>query len=297
VGLLVERGRGRARPSGGPATGSRRAQLAVALSFALPYLAVIGMYARTYERFGIPLVPFLAALAAVGCARLVSGRAAPSVALATAALALALPAAACARLAWLRARPDTLDLAAAWVAAELGRDDPVAVPPVTRMNTSFDLPLWRREDELVDADGKRIKQHSPWTRYQVAARSEGSLPVEPGYALRWLSPRTPDENRLLARDHEAFVLSMAPGHYVIEPYEARSDHALLVAMRTTLRARGELVARFTPEGPECKIEWPFFYMLSDHFNDEGLEDWPHFVPRLFRAGAIGPAVEIYRVPR
>jgi hypothetical protein len=38
-------------------------------------------------------------------------------------------------------------------------------------------------------------------------------------------------------------------------------------------------------------------MLSDHFNDEGLEDWPHFVPRLFRAGAIGPAVEIYRVPR
>ena len=272
----------------------RARELTVVLAFALPYLLVIGLYARTFERFAIPLLPFLAALAAVGSAR-VTRRWPVGARRALAALAVALPFATCVKLAALRARPDTLDLAGAWVASELGPDERVALPPAPRLVTAFDLPLWRRAEELAGPDGKRLKQHSPWTRYQLRVLSQGGLQPGARHALRWLAPRSPDENRLMAHDREAFVLSLAPAHYVIEPFEARHDHAAMVELRRTLAEHGELVARFTPEGPGGKIEWPFFYMLSDHFNAGGHEDWPHFLPRLLAARAIGPCVEIWRV--
>ena len=82
---------------------------------------------------------------------------------------------------------------------------------------------------------------------------------------------------------------------VLVGYSAPEVNPRFVDLHRILSERGELAARFTPEGPEGKIEWPLFYMLSDHFNDEGHEDWPHFTARLLRARAIGPSVEIWRV--
>jgi hypothetical protein len=262
----------------------------------VPYFLVIGMYAKTYERFAIPLLPFLAALAGAGLERL-AGRLprAARVALAAAvALALCIPAAACARLAWLRSRPDTLDLAGRWIEEHLQREDPIALISAPRWTVAFEVPLWRKREAFLNAEGKHVKQHSPWTRYQAAQGGEqGSRP--PGWSLRWLVPEDAAESLMMARDYQEFALSLAPGYFVIEPYEERFDNEKMIGLRAILIEHGELVARFTPEGPEGKIEWPFFYMLSDHFNSEGYEHWPPFVPRLFRARAIGPAVEIYRV--
>ena len=266
------------------------------MSFVVPYLVVLGMYAKTYERFAIPALPFLAATAAAGLERLTAAapRGTRRGLIGIAALALLVPAAACARLAWLRSRPDTLDLAAAWVEARLERSDPIALISAPRLNVSFDLPLWRQRETFVNAEHKRIKQHSPWTRYQAGLAADPES-APPGWSLRWLVPQDKAEAQVMARDYRAFILSLAPGYFVIEPYEARFDNERGIGLREVLREHGELLARFTPEGPEGKIEWPFFYMLSDHFNSEGFEDWPHCVPRLFRAQAIGPAVEIYRV--
>jgi hypothetical protein len=285
----------RLRSGRGSAAGER-AELAVALSFAVPYLAVLGMYAKTYERFAIPALPFLAAAAGAGLERLAAGgtRATRRALGAAVALALLVPAAACARLAWLRSRPDTLDLAGAWIEAHLERSDPIALISAPRLNVAFDLPLWRERATFENASGKHIKQHSPWTRYQAALAGDPS-DAPPGWSLRWLVPQDGAEAQLMARDYQAFILALAPGYFVIEPYEARFDNERMIGLRQVLREHGELVARFTPEGPEGMIEWPFFYMLSDHFNSEGHEDWPHCVPRLARAEAIGPAVEIYRV--
>ena len=234
----------------------------------------------------------------MGYARLAAGlgsRARGALALG-AAVALAVPGLACAKLALLRSRPDTLDLAAAWIEAHLDPADSIALPATPRMNTSFELPLLRSEASLRKPDGKRIKQHSPWSRYQLRSLGpEAELETGPRWSLRWLAPRDATENQLLARDYEAFILSMAPGYIVAEPYAARFDQTLFVELTRILSEHGERVARFTPEGPEGKIEWPLFYMLSDHFNDAGFEDWPHFMLRLLGAEAIGPSVEIYRL--
>lgn len=43
-----------------------RRELLVALAFALPYLLVVGQYSKSFERFALPLVPFLAVLAGFG---------------------------------------------------------------------------------------------------------------------------------------------------------------------------------------------------------------------------------------
>src|SRR5262249_50231585 len=44
--------------------------LAVVLAFALPYALAAGLYARTYQRFAMPLVPYLCLLAAWAIERL-----------------------------------------------------------------------------------------------------------------------------------------------------------------------------------------------------------------------------------
>lgn len=265
-----------------------RAELLVALAFVLPYLLVVGMFEKTYERFAIPLLPFLAATAAWGLGALAArlGRAV----YVGAALGLLLPALACGQLARLRSRPDTMDLTAAWVEANLEPPASLVVPAAGGFSVDLDLPLSRTDEQLT---GLARKQHSPWTIY--LARLSPEARPEPRWGLRWMVPRTPEENRLLREDYRAFVLALAPAYYVIQPFELRRDAERMVELTRLMRERGELVARFTPEGPDGRLEWPFFYQLSDHFNEPELADWPHFALRLFSAQAIGPYLEVYRL--
>ena len=283
-------GRGR-RVAKGAARGAGRAELLVLLSFLAPYALVVGMFEKTYERFALPLLPYLATCAAwgVGALALRFGRAVWW----AAALALALPAAACWRLAVLRSRPDTMEQAAAWIQEQLEPPARLFVPAAGAFSSDLDLPLSRTPEHFLTAEGRRVRQHSPWTQY--LARLPQERRPEPRWGLRWLVPESAEENRLLNEDFEAWVLSLAPGTFVIEPFERRFDAGLKVDLTRLLRERGELVARFTPEGPDGTLEWPFFYQLSDHFNEPEYADWPHFALRLFGAGAIGPYLEIYRL--
>jgi len=290
----------------GAGGGGSRAELSVAIAFAAPCFLVLGMYAKTYERFAIPLLPFLAALAGAGLERSwARTRGSARAALAAAVLfGLVGSAMACARLACLRSRPDTLDQAGRWIEQHLGRADRIALLSAPRITVAFDVPLWRDPQVFVNAGGKHVKQHSPWARYQAALLAGGDEgpAAPPGWSLRWLVPEDAGEAQLLASDFRAFILSLAPAYYVIEPFQERRDEPRMIELTRFLRDQGVLVARFTPEHPQGNIEgplveWPFFYMLSDHFNTGGYEDWPPCVRRLFRARAIGPAVEIYRVDR
>ncbi|MBM3991960.1 MAG: hypothetical protein FJ298_13260 [Planctomycetes bacterium] len=260
--------------------------LAVVLGFALPYLVAIGLFERTYERFVLPLLPFLAVFAAWGAQRLAARLGEKVVALACG-FALVLPASACVKLAWLRCRPDTLGDAARWLAAR-GDDETMyvsAAPP------ALDLPLVRKPEGLLFY-GKRPKLPlSPWTAWQ-ARMETGALDV-PTYDLRWLvAPRGE-----AAADLPTYIETLAPALFLIEVYEQRTNHPLQVRLREALRAKGERLARFSPDRDPEASELELFYQLSDHFNDDEFVTWPHFTLRLLRARALGPVLEVWRVPR
>jgi len=260
--------------------------LAVVLAFALPYLLAIGLFERTYERFVLPLLPYLAVFAAWGAQRWAARLGAQVVALGCG-LALVLPSCACAKLAWLRCRPDTLVEAAQWLEAR-GGDETMyvsAAPP------ALDLPLLRKPDGLLFY-GKRPKLPlSPWTAWQ--ARMEPGALDAPTYDLRWLvAPRG-----AAAADLPAYFESLGPALFLIEVYEQRTNHPLQVRVREALRAKGERLARFSPDLDPQASELELFFQLSDHFNDDELVTWPHFTLRLLRARSLGPVLEVWRVPR
>ena len=264
-----------------------RRALAVTLAFALPYLLVIGLFERTYERFVLPLLPCLAVFAAWGIERCVDRtRSRGIVVLAIASLAL--PAAATAKLAWLRSQPDTLDLAARWLEE---RPESRAEPTyISAAAPALDLPLLRKPEGLLFYGKPPRIPLSPWTAWQ-ARMDVGSVDA-PVYDLRWLvAPRGP-----AAGDWSAYFESLGPALFLIEVYEQRTNHPLQVRVREALAAKGERLARFSPDRDPQASELELFFQLSDHFNDDEGVTWPHFTLRLLRAQALGPVLEVWRVP-
>lgn len=259
--------------------------LAVVLAFALPYLLAIGLFERTYERFVLPLLPYLAVLAAWGAQRWAERLGARAFAWGCS-FALALPACACAKLAWLRSQPDTLAEAAAWLESRGSTETMYvsAAPP------ALDLPLLRKPEGLLFYGKQPKLPLSPWTAWQE--RMEPGALQAPVYDLRWLvAPRG-----AAAADLPSYFESLGPALFLIEVYEQRTNHPLQVRVREALRARGERLARFSPDRDPEASELELFFQLSDHFNDDELVNWPHFTLRLLRARALGPVLEVWRVP-
>lgn len=160
-----------------PRTEAQR-ELWIALAFALPYLCALGLYARTFGRFLLPLLPYLALLAAAGAAlalKRLTALAAPRRALAAAALLLAFPLAQDLRLQQLRSRPDTHTQMAAWLTANADpREDQIL------LGNQVNLPLAEPRRSLL-----ALPEWSwtVWQRYQVLL---GSVPC--GRALRSTRP-------------------------------------------------------------------------------------------------------------
>lgn len=262
-------------------------ELLVVLSACVPYLLVIGLYSRTFERFLLPLVPFAGLFIAAGarglCAR---GAAARGVVAVVVGAALVTGLYSSTRFAWLRSQPDTLELATAWVEANVapqgsaGTETLFASPPL-------DLALGRADSGLRRADGKRsTTMFSPWSKYQL--RLEERERPQPLYDLRWLvvDAQTGDlgDPAVLA----TYLDEHGPGIYVLEVAEERA-HRFLTLMAEELARRGTLEARFSPD-PD-----PYFsnHPLLDE--DEEVSNWPHVFTRVLRARAVGPVIEVYRV--
>lgn len=139
----------------------RRADLLVCIGFVLPYAGFFALFGGTFERFALPLLPFAAVAAAWGFALwgrvLCGGRKAWLTAMAAALLAL--PIAACWRLGDLRTRPDTLELAARWIAerASDGRRK------VLISSLNLELPFFYSSESLARLD---FAGTADWTRFQ-----------------------------------------------------------------------------------------------------------------------------------
>ena len=272
--LVLPKGRDRSPPSG-----ARRADLAVVLAFALPYLAVFGLYERTYERFALPLVPYLACLAAYAPARLAERR--PRAAILLALLALALPAYGCARLAWIRSRPHTSERAAHWVAEHVDPADEVLLFPPT-----LDLPLFRAPEGLVAGERTTAElAHLPWARYQARhpERPEGAR----AWRLRWM----PLDAGLgaIAADPDGWLAGLGGEWAVIEVFADNRVHPLGTRIREALRRRATRVARLSPDRRDGYSEHPLGYQ------DETSVPAPHLLRRVLQAQGTGPVIEIYRL--
>jgi hypothetical protein len=271
---------GRPRPAEG---WGRRGDLIVALSFALPYFVLFGLYERNYERFVLPLLPYLACAAAWGVAHVARGGA--RLALASA-VALALPACTAVRLVSARAAPHTLERAAAWVEAN--------VEPEARvlLTSKVDLPLLREPAGLTlwgDASPtEREFWWLPWARYQARLDAAGGgTGPGPRWDLRWI-PVAPAR---YMEDAAGFIREQQGDYAVVEVFADNRVHPAGTALTQGFGRVGERLTRLSPDAREDYSEHPFNYQ------DETSVPPPHFTARALRARGAGPVIEIYRLSR
>ncbi|MBI5432377.1 MAG: glycosyltransferase family 39 protein [Planctomycetes bacterium] len=268
--------RGRARHE--PATAPRGA-VGLVLVFVLPYLLAFGLFAKSHERFFLPLVPCAAVFAAWGSMKLTAllgGRWRIAVL-----VGLALPFTLCARWSWLCSSPDTLELAARRIEELAVRGDtPIFV------QASLDLPLARDATSLAH-DGARVRNPMrPWTCYQ-ATRLESDRP-EPVYPLRDLAAPAKLPYKELVGHPERVLEALGRGLYVIE-FPQGAAHASAWELRDALASRGVFVERIEP-GDELGGG---AHVLGYQLEPRSSPPWTWL--RILRASAIGPVVEIRRL--
>lgn len=278
-------------PSGG--------ELAAVLGYALPYALVLGLYGETFERFVLPLVPLLATLAAWGLSRLRSRR----LALGLGTLALGFTVLTSARLAWLHTRPDTFELAAAWVADHVPATEPVFLSPIPNPvhgDSSMELPLLRTPEALEGPGGQRSSRYNLWSRYQARLPAGAVTAGTPRFELAWLTwsrrragvPARVDAMEFLSAHPGSFFSASGPGWFVVEDHRGRPENRTELLLQDALEELGQRHARFVPDRPGARApSLPLGYQDRD---EEGGR-WPHPAWRVLTARASGPAIEVWRV--
>lgn len=260
--------------------------LLIVLSYAVPYLLALGIFSHTYERFLIPLLPYLAVLSAVAvmrCAEMLA-RGAPGAAarrLLTAGVALAalaFPAYASLKFASVRDAPDTVEQAARWIQENVRPEEGnIVVAPI------LTLPLFH--DPSLLEPGVPPYLYGAWVTYQL--KLPRSSTRGPCYRLINIPPpiavKNPEENPGLA---ERMIEEWQPAYAVLEISRRVRFMKMMDPIHDLLRSRGErvFVAASEPE------EDPLFRPLAH-------QDMPQMLRRLLGVECFGPRVEIWRLRR
>jgi len=269
--LLVPAARRRAALAGT----ELRGDLLVACAYAVPYALALGVLGLTEDRFLLPLLPFLATLAAslLGLAR---GR--PAVQVGVAVLMLAFPAWVVARYVAVRSAPDTIEQAAAWVQANLDpeRDRVVLTPRLP-------LPLFHSAEALRIGREDYVTRQQAWMRWQIDHLPREEEERFEGGA-RWnliLSP-----GNLAKRDANAWLDEVDAGYAILEVSRLTSNRPEIMDLRDRVRERGTALAVIRGEDVSRCSDWPLDY-----------QDIQDYAARILRARAFGPCIEIYRLER
>jgi dolichyl-phosphate-mannose-protein mannosyltransferase len=268
--------------------------LAVVLWYALPYLFAICLYSDVYERFVIPLLPFLACTAAFSARAIASGvcrlfprareRAAAAVGTIVGLLLLALPAFASVKLAVLKARPDTATLAAQWIRAHADSERDRIF-----MSTRIDLPLLQDPDSLQRNVAEGIWPWVfPWMCYQEARapRIEG----EPRFQLLQL-PRFQGSFWTDLKGDFAQAVRSLDARYVVcgslydgvAPPQYRRLYAGLCGTAVG-------VARFTPFIDADDTARPLLFQETPTHSRT-------FLGAVLASERFGPGIQIFEFPR
>jgi len=274
---------------GPSADAARRSDRLVMLAFVLPYALVIGLYQRSYERFLLPLVPFLALLAAWGVARLAetlrSLASRRALVVPAAVLLLGFPTLVAARLVALRLAPSTLQQAAAWVEehAEPASGRVLLGRPLT-------LPLFKSHASLALDAGQRLDRGLGWASYQSAVLGEAR--PQPAFHVSWIAePDEPALQAALAQGPRRWVTSLPADIGIIEPCVDESVSLTLAVVTAALRDSCERLARLSPDGE------PDAHGTRLAYQDEAAGAVVPMAWRVLHAARCGPVLEIFRLPR
>jgi len=279
VAALARLGRGAARIAP-----ERRGDLLVVLSYAVPYFLALGLFGEVQDRFLLPLIPYLAVLGGLLFETLTprAGQQRAVVATLLAVLALSFPAHVVWRFAQVRAAPDTVERAAAWVRTNARPNaDRVLVTP------RLALPLFHDPESLRLAAGDYASRQSVWIAWQLQHRSLQATPKEPEPA--WKLFLTPGKLVQTGREHDpeelrAWLDEVHPRYAVLEVSRLTMFLPEVRALRDLIRERGTVRAHLHGEGTEWCQEPPLDY-----------QDVPHLARRILAAEAFGPCIEIYRL--
>jgi hypothetical protein len=242
----------------------------VACAHALPYYLLLTSLSTLHERFALPLVPWMAALAGALVARL-AGPGAARFALATA-LAVALPLANCARFALISARSDTYELAADWIRGQpAARGQPLVASPGLVLPLPYERAALERafEDPATPALHWLVHQRaSPPSDLQRGGVPYQSLPSTLAYATE--------------REVAAWVDALAPRHAVLERSLRNESLPGARALERLVEARGVLVWSSGPAGEERRA--------LPHYQD--VHGFAHLI---WQAERLGAPVEVWRL--
>lgn len=257
----------------------------VLLAYALPYGLVIALYARSYERFLLPLVPCFAVLSAHGLQQFAAqGPRARRVAAILALLLLGGSGAIAWRLTELRVRPSTIAQAQDWLLARATPATPLVWTP-----RPYTLPaLQKRAAQALDEEELPHRGRSlGWQHYRATELVDAP---GPRLSMRFL-PVGRRANLLrdeLKRDPERYLARLQPAELVMAEVFVDERYLPELSLLTSeLRARLPLEARFEP-GDGC--EHPLAYQ------DATLLHSPPMAWRVLRSQRLGPVLEVFRLP-
>ncbi|HVS10588.1 MAG TPA: glycosyltransferase family 39 protein [Planctomycetota bacterium] len=256
----------------------RRRTLAILAAYAVPYAAYVALDRLVLERMLLPLVPYLACLAAglfqrAGAALAPSGSASLARRAAVAALGamvLAWPLHVALAYTRLARAPDTLELAAAFLEERAPEGGTAVLGP------GVVLPLASKRGGLAEAWAHGARVWSPWIEHQ--GRSGGLD------RARWLLHAMPPGLALGAAPHgeiEAWLDAHPAQVYVMEVSRRMLALEGIDALLEAVRRRARQVAVISGEPPGAERLPPIDY-----------QNVPQLAERILAATAFGPRLEI-----
>lgn len=264
-----------ARRAWSDAGAAARRDALVVLAYAVPYCAALAAYKETCDRMLLPLIPFLALLAGLAVSRAASllSVAARPVWLAA---ALAVPVFGAVSYVRVRDQLDTIEQSAQWLRehAERGSQRIVVAPTIT-------LPLASDTTGLEPAKTDHASRLKRWLRFQLARSAPSDAwPVTPMPGKLFAGA---DLDKAKARLGK-FLDDARPSWIVLDVTKYSRVNPLAAALRDWAERHGELAVTLRGEDDTWRFEPALDY-----------QDVPSLFPRLARATAFGPAIEIYRV--
>lgn len=261
--------------------------LAVLASYALPYFAVVGINAEIYERFLLPLLPYVACLAALAWLWVVAqlrervrdAWLQASAGFLVGAVFLGFPTLVALRYARAAAADDTLEQAAAWIRSNVEPGSSILITPGT------DLPLLYEPETLRTDLQDPAGQSLPWLCYQ------GLLPPDdpgvPRYKLRLFPAAMAAPSFGLDPERmEIYVRESGAGYVVFEFSRKMRNLPIIRSLHHAAVKLGDRVFRSHGQAQSLAGLGPIDY--------QNVED---MAQRLLAMDAFGPGVVIYKIRR